>query len=125
MQIQIGEDALEDAVSKGLQATIMSGAIQFILKELTPERLQIFVTKILESALADLNSYKLKNELMKMAEPFIADFFRRPEVISQLELAVRDGLQKIIKDVPEMVYENAKNTIISSMIDKYDKRNRY
>lgn len=125
MQIQLGEDVLEDAVRKGLQATIMNGAIQYILKELTPERLQIFVTDILDGALKDINSWKLKSELQKLAEPLMADFFRRPEIISQLEAAVQEGLQRAMKDVPDMVYSDAKNVIVGAFVDKYDKRSRY
>lgn len=125
MQIQLGDDALEDAVSKGLQATIMNGAIQLLLKELTPERLQIFVTSMLADALKEINGWRLRQELTKAAEPLMAEFFRRPEIISQLETAVQEGLQRAMKDVPDMVYTDAKNVIVGAFVEKYDKRNRY
>lgn len=125
MQINLGEDALEKSVEQGLRATIMAGALQLILKELTPERLEVFITGTLDQALEDLNRWKLKGELMKLAEPLVIDFCRRPEILSQIEAAVKEGMQRFLKDIPDMVYEEAKSTVVRALVDKYDKRNRY
>lgn len=125
MEIHLGEDALEKSVEKGLRATIMAGALQLILKELTPDRLGQFVTGVLDSALEDLNRWKLKGELMKLAEPMIAEYCRRPEIIAQIEVAVKEGMQKFLKEVPDMVYEETKDAVVGALVDKYDQRRRH
>lgn len=123
MEIHLGENALEKSVEQGIRATIMAGALQLILKELTPERLEQFVAAVLDEALQDLNKWKLKSKLMELAEPIIAEHCRRPDVIAQLEAAVLEGMQRFLKDVPDMVYEEAKNTVVGALVDKYNKKN--
>lgn len=125
MEIHLPDGALEESVERGIRATIMAGALQLIMKELTTERLSQFVTGVLDEALKDLNRWKLKDGLMKLAEPMIAEYCRRPETISQIELAVKEGMDKFLKDVPDLVYEETKSTVVRALVEKYDKRNRY
>jgi hypothetical protein len=124
MEIHLGDDALENSIEKGIRATIMAGALQLILKELTPERLGQFITGVLDEALQDLNKWKLKSKLMELAEPMIASQCRHPEVINQLEVAVKEGIQRFLKDVPDMVYEQTKNTVVGALVDAHDRRRR-
>ncbi len=125
MEIHLPEGALEESVERGIRATIMAGALQLIMKELTTERLNKFVTGVLDEALKDLSHWKLKDSLMKLAEPMIAEYCRRPEIIDQVESAVKKGMDRFLKDVPEIVYEEAKSTVVRALVEKYDKRNRY
>ncbi len=125
MEIHLPEGALEESVERGIRATIMAGALQLIMKELTTERLNKFVTGVLDEALKDLGHWKLKDGLMKMAEPMIAEYCRRPEIVEQIEAAVKEGMERFLKNVPEFVYEETKSAVVGALVEKYDKRKRY
>jgi hypothetical protein len=119
MEIHLPDNALEDAVGKGLRATIMAGAVQHIIKELTPERLHQFATEILDKGLDNLNSWELQKAVSEAAAPAIKSYAMRPDFIARVEEAVKVGMEKFVNDLPNVIYEEFKSTIVEAITDKY------
>lgn len=125
IKLEIPEGMLEEQIGKGIRATIMAGAVQHIVKELTPKRLGEFATEILEQGLKDLNGYELRNMVSKTAEPMMKAYCLRPDFIARVEVAVKEGMERFIKDLPDTIYNEFKEVVINSLVDKYKRTGRY
>lgn len=123
MELHIPEGALEEAVGKGLRATLMQGAVNHIVKELTPERMNTFVTGILDEGLKNLNSWELRSMVSKTAEPMMKDYSMRPDFIAAVEACVKEGMEKFLKELPDIVYNEFREVVVGAIVDKY-KRHR-
>lgn len=119
MEIHLPEGALEDAVGKGIRATLMQGAVEHIVKELTPDLLRKFATDILDEGLKRLNSWDLRDMVMATAKPMIKEYSLRPDFIAQVEEAVNAGMKKFIQDLPQIIYDDFKETVVQAIGRKY------
>lgn len=125
IKLELPEGLLEQQIGKGIRATIMAGAVQHIVKELTPDRLAEFATQVLEEGLKEINGYQLRKMVGEMAEPMMKEYCMRPDFIARVETAVKEGMEKFIKDLPNTTYEEFKSIVVGALVDRYKKNGRY
>lgn len=125
IKLEFPEGMLEQQVGKSLRATIMAGAVQHIVKELTPERLQVFATEILEEGLKNLDSYELRKTVKDLADPMMKAYCMRPDFIARIEVAVKEGMENFVKDLPNVIHDQFKTLVVGSLVDAYKRNGRY
>lgn len=123
IKLELPKGMLEEQVGKGIRATIMAGAVHHIVNELTPERLKEFAIGILDQGLEALNGYELRNMVVKTAEPMMRAYCIRPDFISRVEVAVREGMEKLVTDLPDIVYKEFKDIIVNAIVEKSKRNN--
>lgn len=122
LKIEFPAGMLEQQVTKGLQATILAGAAQHIMKSITPEHIHKFALDILGKGLSDLNDWEMRKYVIDQATPLVKAYSHRPEFVAKLEEAVKEGMEMLLKSLPDIVYQEMKEVVVTAITDRYNRR---
>lgn len=112
MKIDLGKGG-EEIVTKGVREMIFAKAIEMIVAELNPERMKTFALEWLERSLEyGFNGYEVTNQIKKMADAYLLQYVQLPENKLRIEQAVREGFDKMVKELPGEIAEKHKNNVL-------------
>jgi hypothetical protein len=121
VKLDIPEGALASALADGVRSTLIAGATQYIISQITPEMLNQFVAGILGDALKDLGGYRLREPIAKLMDPMIVEFLKRPEVQAFMRRKVEEGINAAIEQLPEKVKEALISRAIQGMTKAWER----
>ena len=113
IKLDIPAGSLQKALSDGIEAKILAGAVEYMLTQLTPELLHAFVENMLKEAFKTFSSWKVREILDKTMAPMIDDYARRPEVLAFIRQNVEKGINEAISTLPDTV----KTKLIERAVD--------
>ena len=105
-KIDLNDRLAKDAVESSLNKTIMAGAVSHILDELTPERMEVFVSAMLDKAFSEFRTWEIGKAISEEAKPILQKAVKTPEMRARIEAAVNAGIEKALADLPGRVAED-------------------
>lgn len=115
IKVDLNTDTAEQLIEKGLQAQILKGAVAQIMEQMTPDRVQAWVLSVFTEATKYLSSYKVQQELQKMAEPMLLEAIKTPEIEAKLRAAVKEGVEGAIGALPEKIKTQLIESAVKSL----------
>ncbi len=116
--MEVNIDGKDNLIEKSLRDLIFGKAIEQIIKELTPERLELFAAKWLEESLRYMNFYDARKPLQEYADKFLKAYVMRPENLERIEEACRRGFEEIIANLPGAIYEKHQQRVLEAFEER-------
>jgi hypothetical protein len=121
LQMEVPLNTLEDALTKGVRATLMAGAIGYLVEKMTPDVVEKFASELVLESLKSLDSWKIRAELQKVVDPMIVEAINRPETKQFLHAKVEEGISSAIGDLPKVVKDKILERAVIGMTKAWDK----
>jgi plasmid maintenance system killer protein len=116
---------LEVMVGQGLRATIMSGAVSHIVKELTPERLNVFVNEALERVFENFRLYEIESQIKKLAEKQLEHLISQPEAQERIRQITAKAFAEYMGMLDQQVRERLGEQLGQFLAKSFDRNTRY
>lgn len=113
LKLEVPRESLVRVMAEGVSTKLLGGAVEYIMRELTPEMTQTFVMGIMKDAFKSFSSWKVRECLDKAMAPMIEEYVKRPEVIAFIRQNVEKGINEAIGELPAKV----KQTLLERAVD--------
>jgi uncharacterized membrane-anchored protein YjiN (DUF445 family) len=113
IKLDIPRSSLTEALEKGVEARMLADAVNYMVTQITPEMMHAYVTKLMEDALKNFSSWKVREILEKAMAPMIEEYLKRPEVLAFLRQNVEKGINEAVDSLPDTV----KKKLIERAVD--------
>lgn len=87
----------------GLRKALLKGAVEHILKELTPERLEEWAIKLLDDTFKDIQLYDIRKEIEAQARPYARQLLSKPEMQTRIKGVVEDAIEQTLIGLPDEI----------------------
>ena len=115
VQLEIPQDNLAKALDNGVRAALWQGAIEYVIKQITPEMTEKLVMSVLGDALKSFSTWELQGSIKKQMTPMLEEVMKRPEVLATMRKKVEEGVNLAIETLPEKVKEQLIERAITGM----------
>lgn len=120
-------DKEEQLTTEAIRATVLKGTIEYLIKEMTPERLSAFADDILKKAFSDLfGGWRLETSFNEAVKPLFMVAINNPVFQARMQVAVQEGLDKAVSQLPEKVAKEISEFAIEGLRKKLNpEKTRY
>jgi phage pi2 protein 07 len=113
------ENEKDGWLESGLRKQLLQAAVQHIIKELTPDRLEAWAIKLIDDAFKGIHFYDIKKEIEAQALPDAKQLLTAPEMQERIRKTVEDAVEATLIGLPEEV-----KRLISSRVSDALRSNR-
>jgi hypothetical protein len=121
LQLEVPHNSLEKALTEGVRASLMAGAIGYLVEKMTPDVVEKFATDLVFESLKSLDGWKIRTEIEKVISPMVIEAVNRPETKQFMREKVEEGISQAIADLPKVVKDKLIERAILGMTKAWDR----
>jgi hypothetical protein len=121
LQLEVPHNSLENALTEGVRASLMAGAIGYLVEKMTPDVVEKFATDLVFESLKSLDGWKIRTEIEKVISPMVIEAVNRPETKQFMREKVEEGISQAIADLPKVVKDKLIERAILGMTKAWDR----
>lgn len=107
------EEDRDEWLDIGLRKQLLGAAVQHIVKELTPDRMEKWATKLVDDAFKDVRLYDIRTEIEAVARPYAKQLLARPEMQERIKKITEEAVEEVLRELPNEV----KSLVVNKMAE--------
>jgi len=116
----------EALTAEAVRATILKGTLEYLIKEMTPERLTTFADDILKKSFTDIfGSWRLGGQFDESVKPLFLKAVNDPVFQARIQKAIQEGLNKAVAQLPDKVAKEITDFAVAGLRQKLAPEKRY
>jgi hypothetical protein len=124
LKIDIPQSSLTSALADGVRTKLLTGAVEYIVRELKQEDFQILVNEIFAESLKNMESWELRKRVDAVITPMLDEVLQRPEILSFLRRKVEEGVNQALEELPNEVKVQVIKKSVEGMVRAWGQRER-
>jgi len=110
-----------------LKEHIVAVASEAVVSQMTPTQMRKVSEQVIETVLSGINTDKystLAQIVERKAETMLKDYLKSEEVTSSVRVAVRQGVDAALREMPEQVKGKVVDVALRGMVDALQSKTR-
>jgi len=120
VKLDLNKESNREFLAKGLQTKILESAVNLLLQELTPERMQLLMGEMLSKAVGQSFEWEIQKHVTEMRKPIIEAYMKNPVVREAIRVNTEKGLTLMIEKIPEALSEDVTEHLIQQIKERFE-----